>query len=503
MNWKELQKDSPELLTLLDYDISAYVKQARWYAGKASPDKSFLVDHLLPIDCNGQRFFLLIVEVVYAAGFVHNYLLPLSLEEELRSEMKAGLISKVDGQYLVDAVYSSAFRTCLYQLMKQQEELKLNNGFLEIIRSHDFSALPENANPSSRVLLVEQSNTSIIYEEAYFFKLYRRLSRDRNPDIGMAFQLSEESDFKNIPAFAASIHWYRAGVYDISLGLLQNKVENQGDAWKWANDELHGVFDRLKAHAEFENRVPKLELFDRWSRAGIPEELQSIFGSTLLDGLHLMGERTAEMHIAVSDQTVNKLFIKETYNSDYSVWLKNRIVYQFEARYALLDKQIEKLEGFAHDYASFFLENKTRIKNEIYSFDDSDLSGQRIRLHGDYHLGQVLISGADFFILDFEGEPEATIHDRKVKQSPLKDVAGMIRSFHYALYSTIFSFGLPAPERRKLFPSAETLFNWMVAVYLDAYLHKIMASHLNIGYEKEIRYLLSYHMLEKAIYELG
>ena len=86
--------------------------------------------------------------------------------------------------------------------------------------------------------------------------------------------------------------------------------------------------------------------------------------------------------------------------------------------------------------------NKAQIKNRIYAFDENELSGQRIRIHGDYHLGQILVSEKDFYILDFEGEPEATVHDRKVKQTPLKDVAGLFRSFHYAIYSTIFGRNL-------------------------------------------------------------
>jgi maltose alpha-D-glucosyltransferase/alpha-amylase len=133
------------------------------------------------------------------------------------------------------------------------------------------------------------------------------------------------------------------------------------------------------------------------------------------------------------------------------------------------------------------------------------LKGERIRIHGDYHLGQVLVTDNDFIILDFEGEPESTIRDRKIKQPPLKDVAGLFRSFHYALFASILNNPDKLSYKQEhLFEAGEKLFTYVVAVCMDAYMQRIYSfGELNIGYKKEQEFILMYHMTEKAVYELG
>lgn len=132
------------------------------------------------------------------------------------------------------------------------------------------------------------------------------------------------------------------------------------------------------------------------------------------------------------------------------------------------------------------------------------MKSERIRIHGDYHLGQVLVNGEDFFILDFEGEPESTISDRKVKQPPLKDVAGIFRSFHYAIYANIFNNKDKYNyEQSELFMAGELLYKYFVGIFLQTYTEVAQAGNLNIGYKNEIDFLLKYCLLEKAVYELG
>ena len=151
-----------------------------------------------------------------------------------------------------------------------------------------------------------------------------------------------------------------------------------------------------------------------------------------------------------------------------------------------------------------FLEKKNEIRKRLVNFDWTKLKGERIRIHGDYHLGQILVQDDDFCILDFEGEPESTIRDRKVKQPPLKDVAGLFRSFHYAIYATIFnnteSYNKPQKE---LFEYGELLYTYMVAIFLETYREVTQKANLHIGYTNERIFLLKYCLLEKAIYELG
>lgn len=173
-------------------------------------------------------------------------------------------------------------------------------------------------------------------------------------------------------------------------------------------------------------------------------------------------------------------------------------------RINLLENNLHKLEGLRLELAQDLLKNKKEVKKRFLDFDEAKLKSERIRIHGDYHLGQVLVKDRDFYIIDFEGEPESTIRDRKVKQPPLKDVAGMFRSFNYAIYATIFNnLEKYTHSIEDLFHAGDVLYSNMVGVFLDTYISEVQSKNLNIGYIKEIEFLLEYCLLEKAIYELG
>ena len=217
-----------------------------------------------------------------------------------------------------------------------------------------------------------------------------------------------------------------------------------------------------------------------------------------------LAKRTAEMHIALGSEFEDTAFTPSRFNGDYTVWLKNRLLYQFQNRLNTVENNLHKLDGLALELANEFLEKKNIIRKRLVNFDWTKLKGERLRVHGDYHLGQVLVKDNDFYILDFEGEPESTIRDREVKQPPLKDVAGLFRSFHYAIYSTIFNNQEAySKDKEELFKYAELLYKYFISVFLETYRAETQEANLSIGYTNERIYLLKYCLLEKAIYELG
>lgn len=505
IKWKKLTKDDPTLKLWMETDIRDHVKQARWYGGKASKDRAFYTDHLLPIDWKGQRYYLLMLEILYEQGFVQHYLLPIARVKPEDVEKGSKVIAHFpDKKYvLVDAVHVAGFRQAIFVMMNGGSAVDLGGSKLVFDKGKALRQFKPGKTIKSTLLNAEQSNTTIIYEGQFFFKLYRRLFRDLNPDIEVSQYLSEDVGYKNLPAFACSVTWSRKGIYDVSLGMMQAKVENKGEAWTWMLAHMKRSITKIRSEKIELGEIPLSRYLEPTPVEDVPELIQGVLSTELLKGIRKLAERTAEMHVAISSNQVNRNFSKTTYNTDYAVWLKNRIIYQFEARYALLERNFAKLTPLGKHYAEFFQDKKTEIKNRVFAFDTRKLSCQRIRIHGDFHLGQVLVSDDDFFILDFEGEPESTIHDRKVKESSLKDVASMFRSFHYAIYSTIFELNLDQENRKEMFEVGERLYHVIVNVFLDGYLKVIFNSHLNLGYMNEIRYLLNFHILEKAIYELG
>jgi maltose alpha-D-glucosyltransferase/alpha-amylase len=250
--------------------------------------------------------------------------------------------------------------------------------------------------------------------------------------------------------------------------------------------------------------LPRVDMFERLGINQVRPEIIDWVGLNLLTKIELLALRTAEMHIVLGSEFEDTAFTPNHFNGDYEVWLKNRLLYQFQNRLNTIENRMHKLDGMALDLAREFLEKKNLIRKRITNFDWTKLKGERIRVHGDYHLGQILVTEGDFYILDFEGEPESTIRDRKVKQPPLKDVAGLFRSFHYAIYATIFNnadaFNRPQEE---LFNAAEILYGYFTSVFLGTYTEHVQNANLNIGYNQERIFILKYCLLEKAVYEIG
>jgi maltose alpha-D-glucosyltransferase/alpha-amylase len=291
---------------------------------------------------------------------------------------------------------------------------------------------------------------------------------------------------------------------NITIALMNEMVPNEGDAWDYMLKELHKVFSNLEYKNINIEALPIANRFERMTIRDIPPQIIDWVGLNVFTKVQTLAKRTAEMHIALGSEFEDTAFTPTRFNGDYTVWLKNRLLYQFQNRLNAVENNLHKLDGLALELANEFLEKKNEIRKRFVDFDWTKLKGERLRVHGDYHLGQILVQNDDFYILDFEGEPESTIRDRKVKQPPLKDVAGLFRSFHYAIYATIFNnLKNYKHSQDELFDAGEVLYRYLKNVFLGTYVTEIQNANINIGYNQERIFLLKYSMLEKAVYELG
>lgn len=286
---------------------------------------------------------------------------------------------------------------------------------------------------------------------------------------------------------------------------MQQKIENEGDAWTWMLKKVNTFFEQFDKNPKLIfNWTPKEKIFEPVKISELAPQTIERLDKDFAKAIVIMGKRTAQMHIAMAKDLGQVSFTPVSFNPDYSVWLKNKVSYLFDQRIGLLEKNLTKLRGLAREYGQTFLDRRNEVLEEVLGFDETKLCSMRTRVHGDFHLGQLLVQKGEYYILDFEGEPESTIRDRKVKQSPLKDVAGMLRSFHYAIYATLFdeqkNWALPQEE---LFDIAERFYQLICGLYLNGFIRTAMKGGLDIGYKPEVNYLLRYHLLEKAVYELG
>lgn len=500
-DWKNAFDDE-EFVKVFSSDIlENYIINKRWYGGKASTLKYIEVVDSFRISSKENTYFGVLLEVNFKEAFYQHYFMPLAFmsEEELDTNTVIAPV-KMNNQegFLVDALHQEDFRKLLFDKIIHSKESDPSK-----VKFHKGSKLEEKEYISSKFMGVEQSNTSIIYNNTLVLKIFRRIYISMNPDYEISRFLTERMHFKSSPEYMGSISVILTEG-NITLGLMQKLVPNQGDAWKFMLEESDRIFDNLQHKKIKIAKLPDIELFKRLKLNEVPHEIIDWAGLSIFLRIQTLATRTAEMHIALGSDIHETAFTPTTYNGDYTVWLKNRLTYQFQNRLNILENNLHKLDGLALELANQFLDHKKEIRKLFLDFDWTKMKSERIRIHGDYHLGQVLVNGDDFYILDFEGEPESTIRDRKVKQPPLKDVAGMFRSFHYAIYATIFNNKDKYPfEQKELFYAGEILYKYFVGVFLQTYTDVAQGGNLNIGYRNEIDFLLKYCLLEKAVYELG
>ena len=501
IDWKNAFAEEDFVKVFSSDILENYIINKRWYGGKASTLKYIEIVESFQISSKKHTYYGVLFEVIFKEAFYQHYFMPISFMSEVDLETNTVIapviMNGVQG-YLVDALHQEDFRKLLFDnIVHSNSKLDAKLNF------HCGIKLTQKTYQSSKFMGVEQSNTSIIYNDTLVLKIFRRIYINMNPDYEISRFLTERMHFENSPAYKGSISVILTEG-NITLGLMQELVPNQGDAWKFMLEEVDRIFENLSYRKIKIDKLPEVELFSRLRLNEIPHEIIDWAGLKIFLRIRTMATRTAEMHIALGSDIHETAFTPITYNSDYSVWLKNRLTYQFQNRLNILENNLHKLDGLALELANQFLDQKKNIRKIFLDFDWTKMKSERIRIHGDYHLGQVLVNGEDFFILDFEGEPESTISDRKVKQPPLKDVAGIFRSFHYAIYANIFNNKDKYNyEQSELFMAGELLYKYFVGIFLQTYTEVAQAGNLNIGYKNEIDFLLKYCLLEKAVYELG
>jgi maltose alpha-D-glucosyltransferase/alpha-amylase len=500
--WEELMENDKFVKVFLSDVLENYVVQQRWYGGKASKLKYLELQEYFRIQQKEEVYYGLLLQVNFEEAFYQHYFLPIAfVSDESFAEKDRILPIQIKDQegFIIDALNLEAFRKLVFERIMTA----IPNDTTKV-RYHKSASFSETEYISSRFMGLEQSNTSVIINDRLVIKFFRRIYSDKNPDYEMTRFLSEEKEYRNIPAYKGSINVIDSDNVNITIALMQELVPNQGDAWEYMLGELHKIFCNLEYKRIQVKNLPETSMFKNLGINDVPPQIIDWAGLNVFLKIQKLALRTAEMHIALGSEFGDTAFHPTHFNGDYEVWLKNRLLYQFQNRLNIVENNMHRLEGLSLELAQQFLERKNEIRKRFVNFDWTKLKGERIRIHGDYHLGQVLVQEDDFYLLDFEGEPESTIRDRKVKQPPLKDVAGIFRSFHYAIYATIFGKGEEYPySREDLYKAGEILYRYFIGVFLGSYVGLIQEHNLNIGYVQERIFLLKYCMLEKAVYELG
>ncbi|HEX7928704.1 MAG TPA: alpha-amylase, partial [bacterium] len=288
-----------------------------------------------------------------------------------------------------------------------------------------------------------------------------------------------------------------------TLALLQGYVTNQGDAWTYTLDDLDRYFERVLALKEdaADPAFQPLHLLDLAAREPTVQARDAI--GPYLESVRVLGRRTAELHLALAAETEHPDFKPEPYSTLYQ-----RSVYQamrgLTAQvFRLLRRNLPTLVGPMQKEALRILDRESDVLARFNTIAKGKIEAERLRYHGDFHLGQVLYTGKDFVVIDFEGEPARPLSERRIKRSPLRDVAGMQRSFSYAASQAMRTRTDTAHARERLLRGSTFWQRWVSAVYLRAYLDATAASTFLPKDRGQLQVLLDAFILEKAVYELG
>ncbi|HEY7135815.1 MAG TPA: maltose alpha-D-glucosyltransferase [Acidimicrobiia bacterium] len=504
--------------------LPAIVRNRRWFAGKARKIAHAHVDDVIPVPLaeSSERVLMTLVRVEYLDGEPETYVVPLAYAtgedaDRLRHDHANAVLARLrvrggDEGIVYDAHWHPRFGTTLIQGMTRRRRF---GGLGAEIATASYPPLADALADVDlddlyvQVLRSEQSNTSILFGDRLILKTFRRLEAGMNPELEVGRYLSEHTR-DLVPEVAGALEYRSRRRAGATVGIVHRYVPNESDAWTHTVGAAAQYLERApvgsgadQRHVDAPPALPPLDLTGQQP----PEMLDELLGD-YLPSAEILGRRVAELHLALASGGDDPTFMPEPVNA-----LRQRSLYQSmrnSARRSL--RQLRR--GLAH-----VPEADREDAEKVLTLEDTVLerlrgitsvtSGLRIRHHGDLHLGQVLSTGRDFVIIDFEGEPARSLAERRHRRSPLRDVAGMLRSFHYASHAAIRDLvarGASGGDERTplaLRPWAEVWAAWVSASFLQCYLQRIDGSGLLPATPDELRVSLDVHVLDKALYELA
>jgi len=495
--------------------LPSYLRGRRWFGGKDRRIRSAHISAHVPFEYGNRTAQLLLITVEYTEGDPEQYLLPLTivdgpLAEQIMERLPhyvLGRLAQPSGDaLLVDALADPAFGRALVEAISRRRRITADGATLLAQPTRAFRQLvpPGTTLPEPILSRAEQSNNSLIFGDRLILKLFRKVEPGMNPEVEIGYYLTERVGFPHVPPLAGSLELHLGQSEPISLAVLQALVHNEGDAWQYTLDELGSYLERALAYP---GEPPAItldpqSLLER-ARGEIPSDVYETV-NTYVEAVRLLGQRTAELHRALAAATDNPAFAPEPFSLLYQ-----RSIYQSMRSAAIqtfqqLRRHTARLDEGRRALVEQVLARESTIIAVYRHLLHHLIPAKRIRCHGDYHLGQVLYTGRDFVIIDFEGEPARPISERRLKRTPLLDVAGMLRSFHYAAYAVLHEH-----QQHGLISDVERAerwlrywYGWVAAIFLQGYLQTMEGSDLLPPDPDDLRAVLEAYLLDKALYEV-
>jgi trehalose synthase-fused probable maltokinase len=498
---------------LLRRSLPAFLARQRWFGGKARSIGSVETLDIIPMADERVSAELVLALVHYADHEPDEaYCIPLLSARDADSsgfgEHRAAPPAAEGEWALRDAVLEPRFLSLLLKAIERGLVFRGSHGEVRATSTSEFRRI---GGPFARELIPtllkgEQSNSSVVFEDRFVLKLLRQAREGINPELEIGTFLTEPARGARVPSVAGSIVYYGRDAMPRTLGILQSFVPNQGNAWEYTLRALAEYSVRVATAAEPEAVLARPDSASTpLAGVEVSPELQSLVGS-YLSAAELLGRRTAELHHALASDSSDPRFAPEPVSASYQVALLRSMMEQWARVFELLRGQLSNLSETVRPRAEELLQLRRAVEEHLQSIVKLSSDGARLRIHGDYHLGQVLCSDGDFTIIDFEGEPARSLAERRTKHSPLQDVAGMLRSFHYAAHQGARHWLEQQGARpERVSDSKEWIRFWRYRVssrFMSAYLETSRNVSFLPSSTHATAALLNICLLNKAIYEL-
>jgi maltose alpha-D-glucosyltransferase/alpha-amylase len=468
----------------------------RWYGAKSEPlDRVTLVRHAM-LQAQGEQWLLAMVET-HGPAEPARYFVPLAIafddkDEERTRELTAQAVAKVRQQatmgVLADAMADLPFCRALIAAIGSKHAVKAEGGTLRFLPGATYAdligdTLDTNDDTSQALMrrLVGSSNSVSLIGDRLFLKAYRKISAGINPEVEMGRYLTDTVAYKHCVPVAGSVEFHERNGTVWTLALLQGQLVNQGDAWAFSVDQLVRL---LQSSTDTPSEVPE----------GI---------GAMVSHMQVLAQRVAELHIALAQRTGNAAFEPEPIEADdIRNWVDD-VSRECHATLALLTQHAATWTEPQATLAAHFSHAGVRLNTLIQQIAETAPNGLKTRLHGDLHLGQILIHRNDFVLIDFEGEPNRTLEKRRAKQCALRDVAGMLRSFDYARHAALEQCAHGPVDHERFASLAQQWLQQVRAGFLQTYSAVAIKGGLypdQAGFDRALP-LLKLFELEKALYE--